>query len=119
MEACLVITNNNKPKNRENKILIINALKEVEQHKNIAFLKDEHIEKIFSTYREFIEIDSFSTIVGQSEVLENKGSLNIAQYVSNVQSEFSKSFKACYDEWIISSKELDTSISTLFKTMGL
>ena len=119
MEACLVITNNNKPKNRENKILIINALKEVEQHKNIAFLKDEHIEKIFNTYNEFIEIDSFSTIVSQSEVLANKGSLNIAQYVSNVQSEFIKSFKECYDEWSISSKELETSMSTLFKTMDL
>jgi type I restriction enzyme M protein len=119
MEACLVITNNNKPKNRENKILIINALKEVEQKKNIAFLKNQHIEKIFNTYNEFIEIDSFSTIVSQSEILANKGSLNIAQYVSNVQSEFSKTFKECYDEWSISSKELETSMSALFKTMDL
>ena len=47
MEACLLITKINKPASRKGKILFINAVNEVKQEKNIGFLEEQHINKIF------------------------------------------------------------------------
>jgi type I restriction enzyme M protein len=84
MEACLLITNNNKLKEKKGKILIVNAVKDVKQEKNISFLESKHIEKIYKTYLDFKTVDGYAVIVDKDDVLERKASLNIAQYVSNV-----------------------------------
>src|SRR5690606_26755259 len=81
MEACLLITNTNKEEKRKGKVLIINAVKEVKQDKNIAFLEQKHIEKIYDNYKAFTDVDGFSKVISNNTILENKGSLNIAQYV--------------------------------------
>src|SRR5690606_17016632 len=60
MEACLLITTTNKPEKRKGKILIVNAVKEVKQDKNIAFLEDGHIEKIYKSYLDFKDEEGFS-----------------------------------------------------------
>ena len=84
MEACLLITRINKPKRSKGKILIINAIKQVKREKNISFLEENHINKIFDTYKHFKEEKNFSKLVSLDEVITNKGSLNIAQYLSNI-----------------------------------
>ena len=48
MEACLLISNKNKSKERKNKILFINAVKEIKHESNIDFLKEYNIQKIFN-----------------------------------------------------------------------
>ena len=53
MEACLLITKTNKEQGKKGKVLIINAVKEVKQEKNIAFLEKQHIDKIFNNYQTF------------------------------------------------------------------
>ncbi|MFA4980077.1 MAG: class I SAM-dependent DNA methyltransferase [Sphingobacterium sp.] len=85
MEACLLITNNNKSADKKGKILIVNAVKEVKQEKSISFLEKTHIDKIYKTYKDFKSIDGFAVIVDKEDVLHRKSSLNIAQYVSNVE----------------------------------
>ena len=87
MESCLLVTRNKKNDSRKGKILIINALKEVKQYRNLAFLESKHIEKIFNTYKNFEEIDNFSKIITIEEIIKKDGSLNIAQYVSNIENE--------------------------------
>src|SRR5699024_9921036 len=50
MEACMIITKNNKREEQKNKILIVNAVKEVRQDKTMGYLEEEHIDKIFKAY---------------------------------------------------------------------
>ncbi|WP_222708000.1 type I restriction-modification system subunit M [Algibacter pacificus] len=69
MEACLLITKTNKTKDKKGKVLIINALKEVKQEKNIAFLEQKHIDTIFNAYKDFKNIDDFAKIVSIEEIL--------------------------------------------------
>jgi type I restriction enzyme M protein len=85
MEACLLITNNNKPKEKKGKVLIVNAVKEVKQEKSISFLEAKHIDKIHQTFLDNKDIEGFAKIVAKDDILANKASLNIAQYVSNVE----------------------------------
>ncbi|WP_154199354.1 class I SAM-dependent DNA methyltransferase [Ancylomarina sp. 16SWW S1-10-2] len=119
MEACLLITNNNKPTNRKGKVLIVNALKEVKQEKNIAFLEQKHIDKIFNTYKDFKDIKTFCKVVSTDEILTNKGSLNIAQYVSNVNGDTQQiTLKEAITNWDAESKKLKESMNDLFQILN-
>jgi type I restriction enzyme M protein len=119
MEACLLITKTNKSKEKQGKVLIINALKEVKQEKNIAFLDQIHIDKIFKTYKDFKNIEDFAKIVSVKELLENKGSLNIAQYLSNVDtSNPVLSVNEAFSNWKAQSKTLEKSMNQLFEILG-
>jgi type I restriction enzyme M protein len=116
MEACLVITRNNKPKRNIGKILIINAIKEIKQKKSIAILEEKHIQKIFTTYKKCEVINKFSKLVTVEEVLENDGSLNIAQYISNVNEKIKqKSLEEEFATWKEQSKKLENSMDSFLK----
>ena len=116
MEACLLITNNNKPAHKKGKILIINAVKDVKQEKSISFLEKDHIEKIYQSYIDFKDIEGYSVVVDKEDVLERKGSLNIAQYVSNVESNAEQiSLKEAINDWEIASDVLVDSMNKLFE----
>jgi len=119
MEACLLITKTNKSKDRNGKVLIINAVKEVKQEKNIAFLEQKHIDKIYSTYQAYIDVDGFAKVVAVDEVLANKGSLNIAQYISNVDSSMEKlSLDEVLSNWTYQSEKLKESMNELFHILN-
>src|SRR5690606_26930199 len=82
MEACLLITNNNKPAHKKGKILFINAVKEVRNEKTMSFLSEQNIDKIFQAYKQYDNIGDFSVVVDSEVVLEaNKGNLSISLYV--------------------------------------
>ena len=51
MEACVVICRMNKPKERKNKVLFINAVHEVTRERAQSFLTYEHIQCIVAAYR--------------------------------------------------------------------
>lgn len=119
MEACLLITKTNKESSRKGKILIVNAVKEVKQEKNIAFLENRHIDKIYKTYLDFKDHEGFCKVVSNKEVLGNRGSLNIAQYVSNVDSTAEKlSIDDALANWNESSKQLKKSMNELFQILN-
>jgi type I restriction enzyme M protein len=118
MEACLLITKINKPKKRKGKILVINAVKLVKQEKNISFLEEKHIDKIFKTYSEFKDVENFSKVVSSEEVLKNKGSLNIAQYVSNVDVNILEvSMSEAMLDWKNQSEKIKISMNKIFNIL--
>lgn len=119
MEACLLITKTNKEASRKGKILIVNAVKEVKQEKNIAFLEDKHIDKIYKSYLEFKDQEGFCKVVSNIEVLGNNGSLNIAQYVSNVDISIENlSIADALGNWNTSSDSLKKSMNELFQILN-
>lgn len=120
MEACLLITKTNKEESRKGKVLIINAVKEVKQEKNIAFLDQEHIDKIYQTYKAFKSEKGFCKVVELKEISANKASLNIAQYVSNVEENTADalSLEDTIANWKASSTALKESMNELFQILN-
>ena len=119
MESCLLITKTKKSADKKGKILIINAVKEVKQEKNIAFLEVKHMNKIFNSFKEFDNIEGFSKLVSIEEVLENKGSLNIAQYVSNVDASNEQvSIDKALADWRNQSEKLKNGMDDLFQILN-
>lgn len=119
MEACLLVTNTNKSADKKGKVLIINAVKEVRQDRNLAYLESEHIERIYEAYNAFKDQEGFCKLVSIEDVLKHNASLNMALYVSNVES---KSTEITMDEalknWLQSSEQVKNSMTELFKVLG-
>jgi len=118
MEACLLVTTTNKAKERKGKVLIVNAVKEVKQEKNIAFLEATHIDRIYQSYLDFKDEEGFSRVVDIETVLANKASLNIAQYVSNVdQNGVVVTLDDAIHTWVENSKKLKIGMNELFEIL--
>ena len=120
MEACLLITKTNKAPERKGKILIINAVKEVRQDKNMGYLEQTHIDKIFSAYEAFEDQDSFAKLLSNEEILANHANLAINLYIrpDALSHEGRLSFGEAYAQWESSSRDLKTSMETLFAELS-
>lgn len=119
MEACLLVTSTNKPKKRCGKILIVNAVKEVRQDKNIGFLEEPHIQRIYQAYRKFEDEEGFARVVTIDDVVAHNASLNIALYLSNVDSSGEAiTLDEAVQSWTDSSKALNSSMKKLFTTLS-
>lgn len=118
MEACLLITKTNKEANKKGKVLIINAVKEVKQDKNIAFLEPQHIEHIYQAYQAFQDQEGFCKVVSIDEVLNHNASLNMSLYVSNVDTrQKQQTLVEAYENWQNASMQLAASMKQLFETL--
>lgn len=120
MEACLLITNNNKSAEKKGKILFINAVKEVRQEKTMSFLTENHIEKIYGAFKNFKDDESFAKLVMKDTILQDqKGNLSISLYVrpdalSSRKAELG--FQETYENWKLVNESLHQSMNILFKS---
>lgn len=118
MEACLLVTKNNKAPHQKGKILFINAVKEVRQDKTIALLEEHHIQKILAAYRANADVDGFCKVVNIDEVLARKASLNMSLYLSNVDKQTDrKPLQKLLTDWQESSAQLKQQMDELFLTL--
>jgi type I restriction enzyme M protein len=118
MEACLLVCKTNKLPTRRGKIIIINAVKEVREEKTLAYLDENHIQKILQAYRDYENIEGFAKVVTIEEVLEKQASLNVAQFVSNVeQKDEAQPLDQLIDSWLESSNQLRSNLTYLIKTL--
>lgn len=83
--GAIIVLNKNKPVDRKNKILFINASTEFEQHPDVRKLNrlsNKNIEKITSVYKDGKEIEGFSRFVDLEEIKkDNDYNLNVTLYV--------------------------------------
>jgi type I restriction enzyme M protein len=122
MEACVVICRMNKPKERRNKVLFINALNEVTRERAQSFLTEDHIQRIVTAYQTFDDKDSFARVVSNDEIREKASNLSIPLYVrgengngNGNKSAETVSLKQTIVNWQESSAALRKSMDELFK----
>jgi type I restriction enzyme M protein len=118
MEACLLITRTNKEESKKGKILFINAVKEVRQEKTMAFLEPNHIQKIFTAYQNFTDIENFARLVDVEKVLSKNGNMAINLYVRPKNGDSDQvSFEETFAKWESSSEDLKKSMTQLFQIL--
>ncbi|MBQ0130443.1 MAG: SAM-dependent DNA methyltransferase [bacterium] len=119
MEACLLICRMQKPKERKGKILFINAVDEVRRDKTISMLEEKHIQKIFTAYKKYEDVEGFARVVGNEDILANNATLNISQYVSKLAIQDNspkRDLSEMMEDWSISRLALHQELESLFKT---
>lgn len=126
--GALIIFNKNKPLERRNRILFINASNEFIPHpsvKRLNSLSRENIEKIVNAYRDFSNIEGFCRVVNKNEVIDNDYNLNVTRYVRpiekgeeiNIPKEFSELKELEKDRQNVL-EELERYVSELNKVIG-
>ena len=81
MEACILFCNKNKSNKMKNKIIFINAVREVTRKNAESYLEDFHIQKILSAFRDTNDIPKFKSTIDISEIAENNYDISIQKYV--------------------------------------
>lgn len=81
--AAILIFNRNKPDNKKNKVLIIDAEKDYLEGKNQNTLRKKDIEKIVKAYDQYQDIDKYARIVDIKEIKENEYNLNVRRYIDS------------------------------------
>lgn len=85
--AAILIFNRNKPDNKKNKVLIINAEKDFLEGKNQNTLRSQDINKIIKAYDNYSDIKKYARVVDIKEIKENDYNLNISQYIDSSEKE--------------------------------
>lgn len=85
--AAILIMNRDKPAERKNKIIIVNAAEEYREGKNQNYLRDQDIEKIVRVVKEYKDIEKYCRVVTLDEIKENDYNLNISRYVDTTEEE--------------------------------
>lgn len=122
MEACVMICRTDKPPERRNKVLFINAVNEVTRERAQSFLTDDHLRRIVDAYRSFEDVSGFASVAITDEVLKRSGNLSISLYVRPANDSANGSgdgadLQQAIAEWRQSSEELRESMSELFETL--
>jgi type I restriction enzyme M protein len=81
--SILIFHKGDKPEERRDKVLFINADREYEEGSAQNYLRAEHIEKIVSAYRAFEDIEGYARVVPVEELAANDYNLNIRRYADN------------------------------------
>lgn len=118
MEACLLITNNNKAGNKKGKVLFINAVNEVKQEKSIGYLLDNHIDRIFEAYSKFNNEEDFAKVVSLKDIEANRFNMAINLYVRATTLEAnSESFSTVYEKWESNGEVIKQNMNELFSIL--
>jgi type I restriction enzyme M protein len=103
MEACILVCNKGKKKDRQEKILFINAVNEVKRKNAFSYLTDEHIRKIHQAFVGYNNIDGFAKAMSIKDVLLNNGNMAISLYAhtqeNGKQSGVEMSLSALLKDW--------------------
>lgn len=118
MEACLLVCRYDKPESHKGKVIFINAVNEVTRQNAFSYLEASHIEKIHTAYKNFKDMEGFTRVVSNDNIIANKSNLSISLYVSNGKSQCSqKDISKVVAEWLESSDTLKESTDELFKML--
>jgi len=81
MKTRVVICRMNKPRERRNKVLFINAVNEVTRERAHSFLTEAQLQRIVAACQAFGDEDGFARVVSNDEVREKGSNLSIPLYV--------------------------------------
>ena len=118
MESCLLVFRTKKPKERNGKIIFINAVNELRIERTNAWLEPHHIQKISDAYWKFKDLDGFAKVMSKDDVLENNSNLSIQLYVKQTQNDSEHDVETLLADVKNGQAQINASLETLFEKLG-
>ena len=81
--AAILIFNRNKPENKKNKVLLIDAEHDFLEGKNQNTLRKQDIDKIIRAYDQYQNVEKYTRVVDVKEIEENEHNLNVRRYIDS------------------------------------
>lgn len=116
MISAVMICKANKPAERKNKVLFIEAENEVTRKNAQSYLEPVHIERMVNAYKAFTNEPGYCQVATTNEILANNGKLSISLYVEGVASDDIESPEETLEAW---SHEADILKTNIIKLEGL
>jgi type I restriction enzyme M protein len=110
----IIFLNKRKPKDRTNKLFLVNASKEFAKGDPKNYITEEGIEKITKAFLKWKEIDKFSRIVGKDEIAKNDYNISPSRYIHTSEAEEYRPIAEIWEEI----KELDEEAASLNKSLA-
>ncbi|WOF16025.1 SAM-dependent DNA methyltransferase [Methanoplanus sp. FWC-SCC4] len=120
MFSCVVICKTQKPKKRQGKVIFIDAQKEVTKSKTQSFIESHHRKRILNGYQRYEDIDGFSKVMKNEEILAQNGNLSVQMYVKPLngnESEEEISLNELIAEWDEKCEDFGASIEDLISIL--
>jgi len=108
----------NKPKERKNKVLFINGIKEVTRERAFSFLRDKNLERLVSAYFEPEKHEEIAHLAAIEEIRENMYNLSIPLYVHNGTNGDGQSLESTIEAWQVGRVELKKQTKQLFAALA-
>ncbi len=120
MEACIIICNNEKRGDLNDKIIFVNAKNEVTRKNAESYLEKHHIDKILNAYHSNADIETFKRVVDLEEIKRNGFDLSIQKYVfiNDITSNETLGFEDAYSQWNNSSIVMKSEMDNLLSLLG-
>jgi type I restriction enzyme M protein len=87
LAACIVIARRSKPKDRKNKILLIDGEDLFRRGRNQNTLEPEHVDELLALYNGFSDVEGKARVVTLDDVRAQGGNLNLAGYITKPDTE--------------------------------
>lgn len=113
MEAMILVGNTNKTEDRKEKILFIDGKDDVVDNKGLAYLTNDHINKLHKAFRDFVDIPHYSSVATLDEVMANDGNMSIKFYVDQDHQQDGIGFIEILNNWEQASNDLKKSMDAL------
>ena len=84
LAASIMVFRNNKPVERKNKILVIDASEQYHKSRAQNTFEEDHRSQVYQWYSDFKDVEGAARVVSTSEIAENDWNLNIPRYVEPV-----------------------------------
>ena len=119
MEACIYICRSNKPVDRRNKIMFINAVKEVTRRNGESFLEEQHIQKIVDAYNGYVDVENFCSVVDKEAVVAYEYDLSVQKFafIPTEQNQMLISTDVAYSAWSEQSVRLNNIVDTFINML--
>lgn len=117
MEACVVICQKKKSKERKGKVLFIDAKDEVTRKNAESYLEFQHIKKITDAYYTFADIDGFAKVVDNETIFSNRALLSIQSYVVNSELVQNYDINESFDNWTRQSLKMHIQVDQLLNSI--
>lgn len=119
MEACIYICRSNKPIERRNKIMFINAVKEVTRRNGESFLEEQHIQKIVDAYNGYVDVENFCSVVDKEAVAAYEYDLSVQKFafIPTEQNQMLISTDVAYSAWSEQSVRLNNIVDTFINML--
>jgi type I restriction enzyme M protein len=84
LAASILVFRNNKPIDRKNQVLLIDASEQYQKGRAQNTFEESHRAQVYQWYADFKDVDGAAKVVTLSEIAENDWNLNIPRYVEPV-----------------------------------
>jgi len=84
LAACIMVFKQQKPANKKNKVLFIDASDQVRVGRAQNYLEAEHVNQIFEWANNYKDVENYVKVANKADLEENNYNLNIPLYVEKI-----------------------------------